>query len=201
MFDSVRGDVEGAIKSNCAYLAIHSLAAADRKIYDKYQRSAQFWVLIAYALQTTFFIAFGRIFDKRTDSFSIQKVVESTIANPVFFSRGALRERRRKSDNMYGPDPQWLIDYVNQAWEPTAADLEPLRTSLMPHYDKFTAIYRPIRHKFFAHRERKASKPSIVYSARPSRQTSPRSCDSYIQCCGLSMRWHGMPRHPTSPIS
>src|SRR2546425_369586 len=81
MFDSVSGDVQAAIKNNYAYLTIHSLATADRKIYDKYQRAPHFWMLNAYALQTTFFIAFGRIFDKRSDSFSIQKLVEATIAN------------------------------------------------------------------------------------------------------------------------
>ena len=53
---------------------------------------------------------------------------------------------------MTGADPQWLVDYVNQAWEPTGADLEPLRAALKPHYDKFKAIYQPIRHKYFAHR-------------------------------------------------
>src|SRR5438552_13700982 len=89
MFDSVRGDVEAAIKSNYAYFTIHSLAAADRKIFDKYQRAAHFWTLNTYALQTTFFIAFGRIFDERKDCFSIQKLVNATIANPGFFSKTA----------------------------------------------------------------------------------------------------------------
>jgi AbiU2 len=152
MFKSVRGDVELAIKANYAYLTIHSLAATDRTVYDKYQRAAHFWMLIASALQTTFFMAFGRIFDKHRESFSIQKLVEATIRNPSFFSKAALRERRRKSENMTGSDPQWLVDYVNGAWEPTAADLNQLRTELMPHYDKFIAIYQPIRHKYFAHR-------------------------------------------------
>ncbi|MFY9724135.1 MAG: hypothetical protein WAJ87_01500 [Bryobacteraceae bacterium] len=60
--------------------------------------------------------------------------------------------RKRNSSNIHGTDPQWLVDFVNQAWEPTTADLEPLRSALTPHYDKFKLIYRPIRHKYFAHR-------------------------------------------------
>ncbi len=152
MYDTVRGDVEIAIKSNSADLTLHGLGAEDRTIYDKFQRAADFWSLCAYSLQTAFFMAFGRIFDKRSDSFSVQKLVEATIANPAFFSKAALRERRRKSANLAGSDPRWLVDYVNQAWEPTAADLEPLRAALVPHVGKFTAIYQPIRHKYFAHR-------------------------------------------------
>jgi len=125
---------------------------ADRKIYDKYQHAAHFWSLNTYALQTTFFIAFGRIFDNRNDSFSIQKLTEATIANPALFSKAALRERKRRISRIAGADPSWLVDFVDQAWEPTAADLEPLRAALAPHLDKFKAIYRPIRHKYFAHR-------------------------------------------------
>jgi hypothetical protein len=167
MFHSVRGDVEAAIKSNYAYLTINSLAATDRKICDKYQRSAHFWTLNTYALQTTFFIAFGRIFDKRGDSFSIQKLVEATAANPAFFSKAALRQRKRESSNIAAADPQWLVDYVKQAWEPTSADLVPLQTALVPHYDKFKAIYQPIRHNTSLIGAWKASSPSRRCSARP----------------------------------
>jgi hypothetical protein len=88
-----------------------------RAIYDKFQRAAHFWSLSAYSLQTTFFMAFGRIFDKRSDSFSVQKLVEATIANPALFSKAALRERKRKSANMTGSDPRWLVDYLNKAWD------------------------------------------------------------------------------------
>jgi hypothetical protein len=33
----------------------------------------------AYALQAAFFMAFGRIFDPRRDSFSVPKLVDATI--------------------------------------------------------------------------------------------------------------------------
>ena len=152
MFDSVRGDVEAAIKSNYAHLMVHGLASADRTIFDKYQRHAHFWSLHTYALQQTFFVAFGRIFDARKDCFSVQKLVKATIANPQFFSKSALRARRRKNDNMTGADPQWLVDFVNQAWEPARVDLEPMDAALAPHYAKLKSIYQPIRHRYVAHR-------------------------------------------------
>src|SRR5436853_636554 len=59
---------------------------------------------------------------------------------------------RRQSSNIAGAEPQWPVDFANQAWEPTCSDLAPLQKALVPDYDKFKAIYRPIRHKYFAHR-------------------------------------------------
>ncbi|MGO9096081.1 MAG: hypothetical protein ACLQGV_12730 [Bryobacteraceae bacterium] len=152
MFNLVRGDVEAAVKSNHAYLTIHNLAVAERAIYDKINRFPEFWTLNSYALQTTFFIAFGRIFDSRHDSLSVQKLVDATIANPNLFSKAALRERKRRSLNLQGSDPDWLAEYVLVAWEPTEVDLRSLRDALAPHWDKFRSIYGPIRHKAFAHR-------------------------------------------------
>ena len=152
MFNVVRGDADAAIKSNSAYLTIHGLAAGDRTICDKYNRFPEFWTLNTFALQTTFFIASGRLFDARRDSYSIHKLVEATIANPAFFSKAALRERKRQASGITGADPQWLLDYLNEAWEPTTADLQPFRTALAPHTRKFAAIYQPIRHKVYAHR-------------------------------------------------
>jgi hypothetical protein len=152
IFHVIRGDVEAAIKSNHTYLTIQNLLVSDRAIYDKINKSPEFWTLNTYALQTTFFIAFGRVFDSRNDSLSIQKLVKATIADPAFFSKAALRQRKRQASNIQGSDPDWLVEYVRAAWEPTEADLRPLKDALTPHWDKFRTIYRPIRHKAFAHR-------------------------------------------------
>lgn len=154
IFALVRNDVGAAISSNETYLEIHNLAASERPIYDRLQKFGGFWSLNSSALQTTFFIAFGRIFDNRRDSLSIQALVNLTVANPALFSKKELRKRKRESLRIFGatPDPEWLAEYIQNAWEPTAADLEPLRVALVPHRNRFNAIYRPIRHKVFAHR-------------------------------------------------
>jgi hypothetical protein len=152
MFHLIRGDVEAAIKSNHAYLTINNLVVGERTIYEKVNRFPEFWTLNSFALQTTFFIVFGRLFDTRADSYSVQKLIEATIGNPAFFSKAALRERKRQASQITGSDPQWLLDYVKNAWEPTTADLESLRTALTPHYQNFKAIYKPIRHKVYAHK-------------------------------------------------
>jgi hypothetical protein len=152
MFELIRGDVDTAIKSNFTYLTIHRLAAENADIFDKYNRFAEFWMLNAYSLQTAFFVTFGRIFDMRRDVYSVHKVVEDTVANPSLFSKSALRDRKRKASRISGVDPEWLVEYIDNAWEPTRADLETLRVELAPHYAKFKTIYQPIRHQVFAHK-------------------------------------------------
>jgi hypothetical protein len=151
-FDLIRADVEAAIRSNHTFLTIHRLAAEDATIYEKYNRCAEFWTLNAFALQTTFFIIFGRVFDTRRDAHSVQKLIEATIVNEAIFSKIALRERKRIVSKITGPDPDWLVVSVNDAWEPTIVDLKALKTALTLHYDKFRAIYQPIRHQVYAHK-------------------------------------------------
>ncbi|MCU1299892.1 MAG: hypothetical protein JWQ87_176 [Candidatus Sulfotelmatobacter sp.] len=152
IYDLIRGDVEAAIKSNRVYFTVNNLVVEDRKIQDKINRAPEFWQLNAYALQTTFFIAFGRLFDVRCNAHSVLKLVDATIANPQLFSKSALRARKRKASNIHGADPEWLVIYLADAWQPATADLAPFKSALEPHYRKFKDIYQPIRHLFFAHR-------------------------------------------------
>jgi len=56
------------------------------------------------------------------------------------------------SESVSGVDPEWLVKYIDNAWEPTRADLETLMVALAPHYAKFKTIYQPIRHQVFAHK-------------------------------------------------
>ena len=148
----VRGDVESAIKSNHTYLTINDLSVSDRNAEEKLNEFPEFWLFNAYALQTTFFMALGRLFDSRKDSHSILKLVDATIANPQLFTKTALHARKRMFANIHGSDPDSFAPRVTAAWEPGAADLMALKTELEPHHLKFKVIYQPIRHTLFAHR-------------------------------------------------
>lgn len=154
IYHLIRGEVEAAIKSNHAYLTTNNVFFDDEQIREKMIQFPDFWALHRYSLETTFFIVSGRIFDNRTDSHSIQKLVDITIANPVLFSKEALWQRKRENNKIYGkdPDPDWLPEFLKHAWEPTVTDLEVFRTELAPHVDQFRIIYRPIRHRFYAHK-------------------------------------------------
>jgi hypothetical protein len=151
LFHLIRGDIDGAVASNTTYFKIHDMAA-ERAILDKFNRTPYFWHLNAYVLQTTFFIALGRLFDKRKDTWSIYDLIEKTIEHVGVFSKAGLRERKRALSTEKGKDPEWLDSYMENAWEPTRADLEKLSDAIAPYADKFHKTYQPIRHIYFAHR-------------------------------------------------
>jgi len=152
MFHLIRGDIEGAVASNTTYFKIHNMAAANRAILDKFSRTPYFWHMNAYALQTTFFISLGRLFDKRKDAWSIYDLTENTIGHIGLFSKAGLRERKRARSSKDGKDPEWLENYMANAWEPTRSDLKELEDAIVPYADKFHETYQPIRHIYFAHR-------------------------------------------------
>lgn len=156
LFRLVKGDVEAAIGCSSTYLTINRLAAADPKVWQKYNGHADFWRSTAYGLQTGFFMAFGRVFDDSKTAFNIEKLVHETIEHPGFFSKAEFRKRMRDVWKVYGdqPDPDLLAKRVAEAWEPTRKELEVLRTELAPYPKKFRAVYEPIRDEYFAHRSK-----------------------------------------------
>ena len=147
-------DVAAAIKSFQMFLTIYNLKAAEPEIQEKIGRFPEFWTMTLFSLQTTLFISFGRVFDTTRGSLSIQKLVEIAAQHPPLFSRKLLLARKRFENRIEGDDPQWLLDYVRDAWEPTRADFENLRKELGPYCGEFGKIYDPIRNKIYAHRSK-----------------------------------------------
>jgi AbiU2 len=162
MHELIRTDIAAAVKSNYTYLAILKLKNSEPPIQAKISKFPEFWTTTLFSLQTTFFISFGRLFDKRRHTHSVAKLIEQTIKNRPLFLRPAVRERRRLHSRISGDDPQWLTQFLSKAWEPTAANLESLMSALKPHCDKFGVIYEPIRHKVYAHRS--TEDEAAVYS-------------------------------------
>ena len=80
---------------------------------------------------------------------SIYTFLSMTCANPGFFSRDALT--RRKMVNLQ-EKPNWLDEYLDRCWYPTAADLRELRGGVASHRKRFDEIYGPIRNWKFGHR-------------------------------------------------
>ena len=71
-------------------MTINNHARADKEIHETLNKFPGFWTLNTFALQTTFFVARERLFDKRRDSHSVDKLVELTIRNPPIFSKVCL---------------------------------------------------------------------------------------------------------------
>ena len=144
---------------------MNKYASEDPAVLRGFSDAPTFWITARYGLITTFFVTLGRLFDEDRNAHSIHKLLRATGAHPEYFSRGALAERKRRAPG--GSEPDWLADFLKDAWEPDAADLRALRRALAPSIKKYEAFYEPIRHKVFAHKELKdtASVDELVSKA------------------------------------
>jgi hypothetical protein len=145
-YDIIRNDVNAAMVSCYTHRAINDVAAADRKIYQRLNRHSDFWRVSSFSLQNSLFIVLARILDSDPKLHSIYQVLNATTAHPEFFSKTALRARKLAIRGAE-PNPPWLDEYVQNAWEPTVQDLRALRKALAPHKTKFDDIYKPIRNQ------------------------------------------------------
>src|SRR5271156_639491 len=93
-FDVVRNDITAATSAFYTYMEINKFASEGKEKYDKINRDAYFWMGQLYALQTTWFIVLGRLFDR--SGYSMRKFLALTVAHKNLFSKGALAERKRK---------------------------------------------------------------------------------------------------------
>jgi hypothetical protein len=154
-YEVTQNEVAIAIESFYAHLEMNNYASEDAAVRRGFNDASSFWITTRYSLITTFFITLGRIFDEDGNAHSIYKLLKITGAHPEYFSRDALAERKRLSSGVVRPD--WLADFLKDAWEPDAAALRELRRALTPSTKKYTAFYEPIRHKVFAHHDLKDS--------------------------------------------
>jgi hypothetical protein len=147
-YELIRDEVNIAIESFYTYLEVHRCAAEDENVYLAFNENPTFWAMQRYSLQTTFFIALGRIFDHGKDSHSIHKLLTSTINHQDYFSKAALAKRKTNGESI----PDWLDDYLVDVFVPSSEDLKELKRSLKTHTKKFESTYRDIRNNVFAHR-------------------------------------------------
>jgi hypothetical protein len=151
----IRNEVETATAAFYTAEEINQFGLDSPDNLEKLNRDAGFWKLHVYALQTTYFVTLGRLFENRRDVHSMKTVFDETEAHPEYFEKTALADRKRKLAN--GREPDWLKGYLEDAWEPTADELRAFRAALEPARTTYQSTYSAIRHKFFAHSERDAA--------------------------------------------
>jgi hypothetical protein len=154
LFGLIEGQITGATKAFYTYMEINKFAATGNENYQKINRDGHFWSGQLYALQTTWFIILGRLFDRTKDAYSIHDFLEATVDYKDFFSKKSLAERKRAAAGR--AEPEWLPGYLKSAWEPTTADLEKIRSSIQASDTKWKKLYQPIRNKVFAHTDSQA---------------------------------------------
>src|SRR5690606_6076906 len=110
LLDHFREEVAAASHAFYLWKGINNIASDDRATFRGINEQALTWNTIAHSLQTTFFIAIGRLFDTDGDAFSIHAFLRGCIENLGDFDRPALRARKLALSN--GVEPEWLASYV-----------------------------------------------------------------------------------------
>jgi AbiU2 len=144
-----RTETEQATQFYFALLAINDVAYEDKVVHALLNRTALFWNTCAGALQTSAFIALGRVFDKHS-AHNVDRVLRIAQESPQVFSKAALARRLERIDPRASG---WIDEFVQDAYEPTPKDFRRLRTYVRKWQRIYEANYRDVRHKFFAHKE------------------------------------------------
>ncbi len=132
-----------------AYLSFNSIISEKRKAYNEVNKTALFWNTAMGSLQTSFFIALGRIFDQNSRH-NIDRLIKTAQDNKEIFSKNALAKRKKhESANA----DEWLDEYLKTAYEPTIKDFRVLRKKIKEYRNIYETNYRDIRHKIYAHKE------------------------------------------------
>lgn len=140
-------EVESAIQFCYAFLTLHASLFKNQQAHDVVNRTPLFWNTNLAALQSSFFITLGRIFDQQSEH-NVDKVIKSAQRNSVIFSKEALEARKREGS----PNAdEWIHDYMKDVYVPTPDDFRRLRRCIKQYRSIYEKAYRDIRHKVFAH--------------------------------------------------
>jgi hypothetical protein len=142
-------EVDSASYSFYMWKAIHE-ATANADVLEAMNRNPLSWSVMLHALQTTYFIALGRLFDSDRRSLSVHKLLRLCADHAEEFSRERLRERKLA---LGFRDAEQLERYLAATYEPISSDFD----VLLPKADAMSRVfkekYQPIRHKHLAHRD------------------------------------------------
>lgn len=144
-----RTEAEAAIQFFYAFLTVHAVAREHDPVLRMLNTAPLFWNTSLGSLQTAAFIALGRVFDQRS-THNVDRVLRIAQDNPQIFTKAALGRRKQGSN---AKAPEWLPEYLRTAYVPDTADFRRLRGHVKKYRKVYEDRYKPIRHKFFAHKE------------------------------------------------
>lgn len=146
-----RDEVTTAAWAFFVWKSFNNIVSSDKDLFHTINQNALSWNTLTNSLQTTFFITLGRLFDTDGDAFSVHAFLNSCKRNITQFSHEECRKRKIKLNG--GVVPDWLDDYIKNAYEAKASDFDKLKREVSEQQNIYIEVYRPIRHKVLAHKE------------------------------------------------
>ena len=138
-----RTEVEQAKQFFFAELTINAEAGEDERILAFMNRTPLLWNTMQYALVKGTFVALGRIFDTDPNVHGIARLLRLVDKQKDMFSRSALATRKPAFPN-----------FAAAAHEPTVEQFRDLKRDISRWRNIFEHQYKPLRSRFYAHRER-----------------------------------------------
>lgn len=108
-----RTEAEASAQFLYAYLAIHATAAQSSEVVDLLNTASLFWNTALGALQTSAFIAVGRVYDDDDGSHGLKRLLKLAEGNSQLFTLDALAIRKQGNSPTR---PDWLDDYMTTAY-------------------------------------------------------------------------------------
>lgn len=149
-----RNEVASGIQFFYTYLAINSVLSKNKQALKIVNLTPLFWKTNVGALQTSFFITLGRIFDndkdKRYKKHTIDTLLQVTKEHSDIFSAKALEVRKRAGS---ANADEWISNYMKDVYVPTDDDFKRLEKYISKYRKIYENKYQNIRHKTYAHKE------------------------------------------------
>lgn len=139
-----------AIRYTSTLDAIYAQVFQDAALVESLNRAPIVWSTILDSLQKSAVMTVGRIFDPKSDNYSINRLLNFAERNLHLFSRELLRTRMTRSH--FFLTPRQIDARVLEASEPSALVFKEIRKSLQTHRNTYETELRPMRHKLYAHR-------------------------------------------------
>jgi len=117
--------------------------------FEAFNATPLFWRVHRDCLQESLFMGLGRVCDSSPDAINLNRVLNTAMAHPEFFSEQSLR-RRLKERSL---SKEQADNIVADAWMPKGgADFRYLKKAVSFHSGRIERIYRPIRNNHYGHR-------------------------------------------------
>lgn len=147
MLERVRKDSDSAVQFMYAWVSFNACAGETATILRRVNHNALFWNTVLGALQTSLFISLGRLFDRDSRSFGLDRLLKTAVRERQIFSRTALARRKAKQS----PGANWINSYVRDAHVPTKEDFRRLLRYTGTKRRIYEKVYAKIRNQIFAH--------------------------------------------------
>jgi len=145
--DALFNDSRACVVFLYTELAFHQLAATNERTFERINGHSEFWNGILGALQSSAFVALGRIYDNDRRSNSALQLLRFAETNLGIFKRSFLEKRKVRA----GLRESEATVYASEAYELAREGLTSLRVELDANRQFYVNRIQPIRHNVIAH--------------------------------------------------